>query len=463
MESDKREIVAYWKQQLKQKCDDFSDLTENFHKLQQAKQSEKEQFESQILNLENDLLRVKEELNAEITILNGKLAILEDFRIQRQELLAKFAKMEEDLKNMEETNKQTIYQLEKKQVIDKDKLKKDMFTRVNHLVAEFRKVSNKQMAETTKRTIRENVSLTAQMSKMSDKTMELIQENEGLKDKVRKMKNKIDVLEYNEKGITKKLLNCQKHVTLLTSKCQKDKEVITAMEQKEIEIKKKLKENENTVQQMEESEQIVKNAIHNSKEMAGKLQASEEKCQKFQTDNSTILEILQEASNSIRKYLLTLESDEETENLNELLLVHRDNMLKSLLKILNESHMFGLGPSVTELSNTYAAHIPDQKKPSHFPPIKAKLKKTSTAHYIPGDIGFVPRTVTKDPFQNLSGEYQVKGAGQSIGVQTLNLKRAIFFDEELLWKAFPRSKCVVPAELEAKPSSKLASPKSRNL
>ncbi len=47
--------------------------------------------------------------------------------------------------------------------------------RVNQVAAEFRKVSNKQMAETTKRTIRENVSINAQLGKMSDKTLELIQ------------------------------------------------------------------------------------------------------------------------------------------------------------------------------------------------------------------------------------------------------------------------------------------------
>lgn len=54
-------------------------------------------------------------------------------------------------------------------------LKKEMVMRVNQVAAEFRKVSNKQMAETTKRTIRENVSINAQLGKMSDKTMELIQ------------------------------------------------------------------------------------------------------------------------------------------------------------------------------------------------------------------------------------------------------------------------------------------------
>ena len=55
------------------------------------------------------------------------------------------------------------------------RLKKEMVMRVNQVAAEFRKVSNKQMAETTKRTIRENVSINAQLGKMSDKTMELIQ------------------------------------------------------------------------------------------------------------------------------------------------------------------------------------------------------------------------------------------------------------------------------------------------
>ena len=58
------------------------------------------------------------------------------------------------------------------------RLKKEMVMRVNQVAAEFRKVSNKQMAETTKRTIRENVSINAQLGKMSDKTLELIQVNE---------------------------------------------------------------------------------------------------------------------------------------------------------------------------------------------------------------------------------------------------------------------------------------------
>ena len=82
--------------------------------------------------------------------------------------------------------------------------------RLNQVAAEFRKVSNKQMAETTKRTIRENVSINAQLAKMSDKTMELIQENDELRVKEKKMKLQIDMLEHNEKELAKKNSSNQK-------------------------------------------------------------------------------------------------------------------------------------------------------------------------------------------------------------------------------------------------------------
>lgn len=90
------------------------------------------------------------------------------------------------------------------------RLKKEMILRVNQVAAEFRKVSNKQMAETTKRTIRENVSINAQLSKMSDKTMEMIQENDQLREKEKQMKQHIEMLEFNEKELAKKNSSNQK-------------------------------------------------------------------------------------------------------------------------------------------------------------------------------------------------------------------------------------------------------------
>lgn len=59
-----------------------------------------------------------------------------------------------------------------------------MIVKVSQVAAEFRRVSNKQMADTTKRTIKENVSINNQLQKMSEKVIEAIQENDEKKIKV---------------------------------------------------------------------------------------------------------------------------------------------------------------------------------------------------------------------------------------------------------------------------------------
>ena len=85
-----------------------------------------------------------------------------------------------------------------------------MVNRVNQVASEFRKVSNKQMAETTKRTIRDNVSINAQLDKMSDKTTELIAENDDLRAREKAQKQQIEMLEATEKEIIKKNHSNQK-------------------------------------------------------------------------------------------------------------------------------------------------------------------------------------------------------------------------------------------------------------
>lgn len=82
--------------------------------------------------------------------------------------------------------------------------------RVNVVAAEFRKVSNSQMAETTKRTLRENVAVNVQLAKMSDRSYDLIQENDKLKEAQAEMQKQLEMLEHNEKQMTKNSLSNQK-------------------------------------------------------------------------------------------------------------------------------------------------------------------------------------------------------------------------------------------------------------
>ena len=90
------------------------------------------------------------------------------------------------------------------------RMKKEMVSKVNAVAGEFRKVSDLQMAETTKRAIRENVAINQQLGRMSDKTMELLRENEALKMREKDLRRQVEVLEYNEKELAKKNINSQK-------------------------------------------------------------------------------------------------------------------------------------------------------------------------------------------------------------------------------------------------------------
>ena len=54
-------------------------------------------------------------------VTGGKLASLEEFKVQKEDLMAKFAGMEDKLKKQEEHHQEVIYTLERKEVVDKDR------------------------------------------------------------------------------------------------------------------------------------------------------------------------------------------------------------------------------------------------------------------------------------------------------------------------------------------------------
>lgn len=130
-----------------------------------------------------------------------------------------------------------------------------MIVKVSQVAAEFRRVSNKQMADTTKRTIKENVLINNQLHKMSKKVTDLMEDsnrekekvvaatsneilvmalnnknNNNFKDKVKKQQ--IDLLEENEKELAKKNVSNLKVLRMLTEKCHSQEAIIVELEDK---------------------------------------------------------------------------------------------------------------------------------------------------------------------------------------------------------------------------------------
>ncbi|XP_028341640.1 cilia- and flagella-associated protein 157-like [Physeter macrocephalus] len=117
----KKEIVAFLKRTLNQRVDEITDLKEQLHSLQLAKEMEKDAFEAQLAQVRHEFQETKDQLTTENIILGGKLAALEEFRLQKEELMEKFVLLEDQLRKQENEYKNYVHSLEKKSVLDKDR------------------------------------------------------------------------------------------------------------------------------------------------------------------------------------------------------------------------------------------------------------------------------------------------------------------------------------------------------
>uniref|UniRef100_T1J223 Cilia- and flagella-associated protein 157 n=1 Tax=Strigamia maritima TaxID=126957 RepID=T1J223_STRMM len=230
LEDDRRDVVTFLKRTLEQRADEILELQERLNGVTQTLDVERKSHEEHFKQITKQFQESKEQMIAQITVLTGKLNTLEEFKLQKGELLAKFSKLEAKLEFDQEKFKEDLYQMERKNILDKDKMKKDLLHRVNQIAADFRKVSNKQMADTTKRMMRENVNMSVTLTKISEKTAELVEENRKLKSQYHSRQLKISMLEATEMELVKKNRSHMRVIKLLNAKCNAQELVIGMFE-----------------------------------------------------------------------------------------------------------------------------------------------------------------------------------------------------------------------------------------
>ncbi|KAM4877379.1 cilia- and flagella-associated protein 157 isoform 2-T2 [Thomomys bottae] len=222
--NNKKEIVAFLKRTLNQRVDEITDLNEQLQSLQLAKEMEKDAFEAQLAQVRHEFQETKDQLTTENIILVGKLAALEEFRLQKEELMVKFETLEDQLQKQEAEYKEYIYNLEKQSVLDKDRLRKEIIQRVNLVAADFRKVATNQMWETTKRAILENSTVTMKLAKVSQQGVQLLHENEQLRDNQGQLCHQVEVLESTQKVMARNSKGHQKIILMLAEKCREQQQ-----------------------------------------------------------------------------------------------------------------------------------------------------------------------------------------------------------------------------------------------
>uniref|UniRef100_A0A5F8GYT9 Cilia- and flagella-associated protein 157 n=1 Tax=Monodelphis domestica TaxID=13616 RepID=A0A5F8GYT9_MONDO len=252
-----KEVVSFLKRTLNQRVDEITDLNSQIQGLQISKEVEKDAFEAQLAQVRHEFQETKDQLTMENIMLGGKLSALEDFQFHKSELMSRFSLLEEQLKNQQDEYKTYIYNMERKALIDKERLRKDIFHRMNTVATEFRKFSSSQMAETTKRAIRENMIVALDLAKINSRNLEQLKENGELKESKLELCKQLALLEKNEKNMVKNSLSHIKMIQLLSAKYQEQQQTEVEAEQ----LRLILSESEIAFQQMEEDNQDLKYAL----------------------------------------------------------------------------------------------------------------------------------------------------------------------------------------------------------
>ncbi|XP_061460463.1 cilia- and flagella-associated protein 157 isoform X2 [Rhineura floridana] len=338
MVGDNKEIVAFLKKTLNQRVDEIADLTEQLQNLQQAKDTEKDAFEAQLGQLRHEFQETKDQLTSENMVLSGKLAALEEFRIQKDEIMYKFSELEGQLMKQEEDHKEFIYNLEKKAVIDKERLKKEMMHRVNMVAAEFRKVAHSQMAETTKRTIRENVAISFQLTKITEQSFQLVQENDRLKEVHSQTLKQLQLLEENEKKMAKNSLSNQKMIWMLTSKCKE----LQVQVDEYTEMKKVMAQIQDTNEMLEQQNLLLKEELDvQNEELQRKVTEDQHRAKTREEEHQRRLNaerILRHTAQALKEVLLERPLDEDEDGHFDVMFhLRRNDALQGTLNLLNRS------------------------------------------------------------------------------------------------------------------------------
>ncbi|XP_064834112.1 cilia- and flagella-associated protein 157-like [Oncorhynchus masou masou] len=392
VEKEKKDIVLYLKRSLAQKEDELTDLLERLVGLQQAKDAEKDSFELQLSQLRQEFQENKDKLTSENMVLAGKLAALEEFRVQKEELMAHLEGLEEQLGKQRQEHHTVIYSLERKAVLDNDRLKKEMQQHVAAVAAEFRRVSDRKMPETTMRAIHENVSVTAQLSQLSDKSKQLLEENEDLRDKEKHIRREMEVLEPLFNKMTRKSLSNQKVIHQLTEKCKQMQAELEEYARAQEEHQQLQKDHVVLLAEMHALRQVQASLLEETGRNCAEANRLGRALEEERDVRGQLEAILQAAAFALKQALMEVPKEEDSEVKT---LVRRNQMMQKLLAVLDSAARLGKGPAMKDfIPEGDSLHEPKTGPgPGRSSGLLGPLLKDTTqlSHFKTGDLGLVPR------------------------------------------------------------------------
>lgn len=366
LDEDRNDIIIYLKRTLQERIDEITQLQERLQGLEETRQDETEKYEAKISDLQNEYKQMQEQLTSEIKLLAGKLNSLEEFRVQRDELMKKFEDQEIAMEEQEKRHKNELYEIERKFIIGKDKLKKDMEARLLQLSAEFQNATELRIAATTHRVIRENIAINNELDTMLITHDTLHNENVAIKTKDKNLKLQCELYETEKKKALAKVRVQVKIIERLTEEHQNLQQQLAKysnIEKEKNDLSSKLQMFNQDMSCLEHKIRVLEQNVHalRCKDTAAKTDLIN-----LQDENNRLNIILNKAVAAIRDVLeVKVAATDPTLQVSK-----RESLLSQLFIILSESKQKTLRRASIESVDS----------------ISATYKR--------GDLGFVPKSIS---------------------------------------------------------------------
>ncbi|KAJ3261615.1 hypothetical protein HK103_005453 [Boothiomyces macroporosus] len=196
--SDKQDIVEFLNIKVGEHERMIASLENKNRTLDQEKKDLELHYQTLIANVERSSQMELDNLNQQCQKFKAELVELSSFSAQKDDMEEQLKQFKILLEKKENEYRETVHNLERKVLQDK----------------------------TTKRAIRENMSITAQLKKMSLKTVEFISENEALNEKMKKLKTTNSLLMESERELAKRNHANQKVIKMLVEKLKESDQML---------------------------------------------------------------------------------------------------------------------------------------------------------------------------------------------------------------------------------------------
>ncbi|NIG58643.1 tetratricopeptide repeat protein 16 [Pontoporia blainvillei] len=393
--NNKKEIVAFLKRTLNQRVDEITNLNEQLQSLQLAKEMEKDAFEAQLAQVRHEFQETKDQLTTENIILGGKLAALEEFRLQKEELMEKFTLLEDQLRKQEDEHKDHVHTLEKKLALDADRVKKEIMQRVNVVATEFRKVATSQMWDTTKRAIMENNTMTLQLAKISRQGMQLLQENGQLRGNQDNLCRQLELLESSQKVMARHSRGHQKIIRMLTEKCRQQQQDEAEAKQ----LRLLLSQLEQSLTQLQNDNQALRSQREQLNLQLARQQAEGQRLQQELAEEQEVRASLETALAQATSFLqdtVQMQPDKEGGDFDVVFQLRRKEMLKRLLVMRSLPMVLSPQMAVSPRRESQSCGPPKERtQPFKTGPLLQQLSSVTPCQL--GDLGLAPRRIHIPP------------------------------------------------------------------